>query len=71
MPTEKPSIVVELRGYPLTELSRLYKVSNRTFKKWVKPFEAEIGTKEGRFFNVRQVKIILARLGLPEDRPPA
>lgn len=65
-----PPIVIELRGYSLSELARLYKVSDRTFKKWLLPFAAEVGPKQGRFFNVRQLQIILKRLGLP-DQPPS
>jgi hypothetical protein len=63
----KEPFVLQMRGYSLHELSRLYNMSDRTFKKWIKPFYAEIGERQGRFFNVAQVKVILAKLGMPGE----
>ncbi len=62
---QKPT-TLQLRGYSLPELANLYQISSRTFKKWIKPFAAEIGKRQGRFYNVNQVKTILANLGFPE-----
>lgn len=63
MTTTKASIM--LKAYSLSELARIYDVDWRTFKKWVKPFEAEIGTKQGRFYTVAQVRVIFEKLSLP------
>ncbi len=61
---------VQLRAYSVSELAGLYDVCSRTFKKWLEPCEAEIGPKHGRFYTVRQVKIILEILGLPAEIAP-
>jgi hypothetical protein len=40
-------------------------VDERTIKKWMKPFAEQIGKRQGRFYNVVQVKLIFEKLGLP------
>ena len=57
--------VVEIRPYSLTELSRLYGISNGIMKKWLEPHSDTIGIKVGRLYNTLQVKIIFEKLGLP------
>lgn len=58
---------IKLKPYTVLELARLYGVSDRTMKKWLKPFEIEIGNKIGYFYTIAQVKIIFERLGMPGD----
>jgi hypothetical protein len=43
----------------------VYEVDWRTLKKWLQPFEIEIGEKIGRFYSIRQVEIIFDKLGYP------
>ena len=57
--------VVEIKPYSLTELSRLYGISNGIMKKWLTPHNEAIGDKVGRLYNTLQVKIIFEKLGLP------
>ena len=57
--------VVEIRPYSLTELSRLYGLSNGIMKRWLAPHTEAIGGKVGRLYNTLQVKIIFEKLGLP------
>jgi len=57
--------IIHLKVYSLTELARLYGVSCRTLKKWLEPFEAEIGQRRGRFYTITQVKIIFEKLSFP------
>ncbi len=56
-----------LKPYTALELARLYGVSDRTMKKWLKPFEAEIGEKLGYFYTIAQVKTIFQKLGTPGE----
>ena len=56
---------VTLKPYSLTELAKLYDVCIKTMKKWMKPFLAEIGEKNGRFYTISQVKIIFLKIGVP------
>jgi len=62
-PNEQP---IQLRGYSLAELARLYQISEKSFRTWIKPFAAEIGERHGRYYNVNQVRIILQKLGFPD-----
>lgn len=57
--------IIQLKPYSLVELSRLYTVCDRTMKKWIKPFQNEIGEKNGRYYSISQVKVIFDKLGLP------
>ena len=54
-----------LRPYSYKELTALYGISQRTLKTWLAPFMEEIGEKHSRYFTVRQVRIIIGKLGLP------
>ena len=54
-----------VKAYTITELAALYEVSIKTFKTWLKPYAAEIGEKQSRYFTVLQVKIIFEKLGEP------
>jgi hypothetical protein len=57
--------VIEIRPYSLTELSRLYGISNGIMKRWLAPHTDAIGEKVGRLYNTLQVKTIFEKLGLP------
>ncbi|HBF89361.1 MAG TPA: hypothetical protein DDX39_12035 [Bacteroidales bacterium] len=56
---------VKVKPYTLAELSRIYEIDKRTFRAWMKPFADKIGKRGGRFYNVKQVRIIFRELGLP------
>ena len=54
-----------VKPYSTKELCIIYGVCPKTFLKWLKPFLQYIGTKNGRFYTVIQVEIIITRLGVP------
>jgi hypothetical protein len=56
---------MEIKARNLKELSAIYNISSRTLKKWLHPFEEEIGQRVGYFYTITQVKKIFALLGLP------
>jgi hypothetical protein len=62
---EKTKEVMELKHYSTKELARFYGVCDKTLLKWMKPFQNDIGQKQGRYFTVAQVKIIFDKLGTP------
>jgi hypothetical protein len=45
--------------------ARIYGVTDKTFRKWIRPFKNEVGTRNGRFYNVNQINLIIAKLGNP------
>ena len=57
--------VTEIKPYSTKELSHIYGVSDKTLRKWIVPFQEEIGKKQGHYYNVAQVEIIFRKLGLP------
>jgi hypothetical protein len=67
VPIEKG--VFRLRPYTIAELAIVYGVCKRTLRKWLKPFLADIGKRQGHFYSIAQVKIIIDKIGLPGDLP--
>lgn len=59
------TLIDVVKPYSTKELAEIYGICDKTFKKWIKPFLDEIGIKQGRYYNVIQVKIIFAKLGVP------
>lgn len=58
-----------LRPYTVTEFSKLYGVTKKTFRKWIHPFVGIIGERQGYYYSVLQVQIIIDRLGIPTEIP--
>lgn len=59
------SIELVASAYTLTQLANLYKVTRPTMYAWIKPFMKELGKREGYFFTIEQVKLIIEKLGSP------
>ena len=57
---------IHVKTYSVNEMAGLYEISKKTFHKWLRPFEKEIGERMGHFYNPKQVGIIFEKLGLPE-----
>lgn len=55
-----------LRAKTIQQLASEYSVSRETMRKWLEPFNHEIGERIGNIFNVSQVRIIYQKLGQPE-----
>jgi hypothetical protein len=62
---EKTQLKFPMRAYTAMELSRFYKVCKKTFMRWLRPFEEQIGERQGRYYNINQVKTIIEKLGMP------
>jgi hypothetical protein len=62
---EKKYIIV--KHYQLKELAAIYGVDKRTLKKWMKPFDNEIGIRTGYYFLVNQVRVIFEKIPLPDN----
>lgn len=46
-------------------LAAIYDVSYKVFRGHLKPFLKEIGKKMGHYFTMKQVMLIIERLGIP------
>jgi len=62
---ETGTIIFPLCPLSVKQFSEMYKISIKTFRKWVKPFSDEIGEKNGHYYTINQVRIIIQRLGIP------
>lgn len=56
---------IEIKPYSIKELSGIYGVCDKTFKKWLLPFADCVGKKQGRYYTVAQVVTIFDKLGIP------
>ena len=63
MPMEKEEFTV--KAYNTTELAGHYRVSSKTFRRWLRRLNLNLGTRTGNFFSPRQVQIIIDHLGRP------
>ena len=59
--------LTQLKAYSYKELATLYGISHRTLKNWLEPFTHDIGEKRGRYFTVKQMKVVFQKLGYPKD----
>ena len=59
------NLIEEIRPSSIKDLAGVYGCCDKTMKKWIIPFNSEVGVKNGRYYSVVQVKIIFERLGLP------
>ena len=55
-----------IKGYMTKELAKLYQVSPKVFRNWIKPHLSAIGERQGWYYNLAQVKIIFEKLGAPQ-----
>jgi len=55
----------EIKHYSTKDLAKCYGVCDKTLLKWMRPFSKEIGQKQGRYYTVAQVLVILEKLGRP------
>ena len=51
-----------------TQLAKAYGIDVRTFNKWIKNFQKEIGKQAGRLYNPRQINTIFQCIGYPDLR---
>ncbi len=56
------------RAYTRKEMCRMYRVTYKTFAKWIEPFSGEINTTGNRIFTIREVNYIFSRLGSPFEK---
>lgn len=67
--TSDVQTVFELGCYSNFELAKFYGIDVKTMRRWLLPFAEEIGERIGRFYNIRQVQIIISKLGTPIVKP--
>lgn len=58
---------IEIKPYSKQELADMYKIGVRSMTTWLQPFEKTIGKRHGRYYNMKQVRYIFDKLGLPGD----
>lgn len=58
-------VVKDVKPYTMKELCEIYQISDKTMRKWLKPFSDQIGERQGHIYNVAQVVTIFTNLGVP------
>lgn len=66
MQKDEPPLKFPIKPYSSKDLAAMYHVTKKTFKKWLTPFEDEIGERNGYYYTNIQVKIIFDKIGTPE-----
>lgn len=56
---------LEIKPYTKKELAAIYGIGARSFSTWLNKLEGIVGRKEGKYYNVKQVRLIIDQLGLP------
>jgi len=56
---------IQVKPYSLKEIADLYGISKKTMYKWMEPLKNKIGEKRGRYYTVKQVRLIFDEIGLP------
>jgi len=54
-----------LKPYTPLQLCVMYQVSKKTFMKWLVPFGLDIGERTGHFYSIKQVQVIIDKIGFP------
>jgi transposase len=58
-------VIEEVRPCSIKEIAEIYNMSTKTIRNWLRPHLKEIGKRQGRYYTIKQVKIIFTCLGLP------
>lgn len=66
-----PNNQLKIKPYSKKELAQIYGISVRCLNNWINKFKTEVGDICGRYYNVNQVRVILAKLGLPDPMEPS
>lgn len=65
----EPTNFLKIRPYTISDLAKIYGVHKDTFRSWLLPFSLELGQRQGHYYNIRQVQVIIERIGLPSEIP--
>ena len=62
----KPGLLI--KPYTLKELAAIYGMNRKTMSRWLKRHKDAIGEREGYYYSIIQVNVILDKLGTPGER---
>ena len=65
MNEDKNDNQIIVKPYTQKELAAIYGVSAKTFRKWIRVMDIELGNRIGYYYSIEQVKIVFTRLQLP------
>lgn len=58
---------IKVKAYTTKDLSVLYHTDKRTLRRWLTPYENEIGKRIGNIYTPKQVELIFQKLGVPRQ----
>ena len=56
---------IMIQPYMVCELSKIYKISEKTLRNWLDRIQPELGERYGRYYTAKQVEIIFKTFGVP------
>src|ERR1051326_1220616 len=59
--------MIQVKSYSNKQLCDLYGTNRRTFRKWLAPYENEIGRRMGNIYTPKQAEKIFEKLGFPKE----
>lgn len=62
---ESKNKLLEIKPYTKKELAIIYGISPRCFYTWLKKIEPQVGPKNGKYYTLNQVRLIIKLIGLP------
>jgi len=54
-----------IKPYRFKDLLSIYGVSKRVLKRWMEKYRDGLGEKEGDYYSIRQVELLVEKIGLP------
>ncbi len=60
-------IIIKLKPYSLKEIADIYGISTKTLTKWMVPIRDKVGIRRGRYYTIKQVRIVFDELDLPGE----
>ncbi len=56
-----------IKPYTIKELSVIYNMCSRTFRRNIAGIQSQLGERKGHFYSIKQVELIIAHMGRPYE----
>lgn len=56
-----------VKPYTIQELSKMYNMCSRTFRRNIAGIQSQLGKRRGHFYSIKQIELIIAHMGRPYE----
>lgn len=67
MDTTITIIKFSIKPYTVKELSVMYNMCSRTFRRNIAGIQSKLGKRRGHFYSIKQIELIIAHMGRPYE----